>query len=81
MALTATTAAAELRCHSCSHGIGFSVVGMRIVGLFRAAAFGAIAPAHIGEIRRRCRTCGWVNVFHPLTQSRADGMVELKLSK
>lgn len=64
-----------LRCHSCSHSVGYSAVPMRLVALFRASAFGQLRGAHVAEVRRRCRSCGWVNVFHPLTAREADSIL------
>lgn len=60
-----------LRCHSCSHALGAALAPMRLVALFRASAFGQLRGSHTHEIRRRCRSCGWVNVFHPLTMRPA----------
>lgn len=38
---------------------------VRIVALFRASAFGRVPSEHRAEVRKRCHSCGWVNVFHP----------------
>lgn len=52
---------------------------MQLVGIFRAAAkFGVIPSAHAGELRKRCRSCGWVNIYHPLTGTRRPLNVESK---
>jgi hypothetical protein len=58
-----TAAQYEIRCHSCSHGLGHTRAGVRIVGLFKASMFGRL-PSRRGEIRKRCGSCGWVNVFY-----------------
>lgn len=69
----------ELRCHSCSHGVGYSAAAMRFVAMFKASLFGRLPAAAEGEVRRRCAHCGWVNVFHPLTGSRERHTVEVKV--
>lgn len=71
-------AGAELRCHSCSHVIGTTEATARLAAIFRPSEFGEIRVARPDEIRRRCRSCGWVNVFHPLTNRRPLGTVRLK---
>jgi len=38
---------------------------MRIVGLFKASALGRVGTTSSREIRKRCKSCGWVNIFHP----------------
>lgn len=43
------------------------MTALHIVALFKPAAAGRLAPGHVGEVRRRCQGCGWVNVFHPET--------------
>jgi DNA-directed RNA polymerase subunit RPC12/RpoP len=55
----------ELRCHSCSHRLGMTARAMELVAQFKASLFGRVPPSHREEIRKRCRSCGWVNVFHP----------------
>lgn len=62
----------ELRCHWCSHRLGFTTAVSRCVALFKASVFGRVAPAHSNEIRKRCSSCGMVNVFHPATSAERD---------
>lgn len=64
-----------LRCHSCSHAVGVADVPMRLVALFRASVFPDI-PRAVGEVRRRCESCKWVNVFQPNRHSFRN--VEIK---
>lgn len=64
---TEVTGTYELRCHSCSHGVGFARETMRFVAMFKASLFGRMSAAPEGERRARCSHCGWVNVFQPLT--------------
>jgi hypothetical protein len=42
---------------------------MRIVGMFRAATFGEVARTHPEEVRHKCDSCKWVNIFHPIAAS------------
>jgi hypothetical protein len=56
-----------LRCHSCSRRLDVVAVPMRIVGMFRASKIGAVAMTYPGEVRHKCQSCKWVNVFHPVT--------------
>lgn len=60
-----------LRCHRCSHAVGTSAAVLRIVGLFKPSLVGRLSPAHTAEVRKRCPSCGWVNVFHPETRREA----------
>lgn len=60
-----------LRCHSCSHAVGVANTAMRLVALFRASVFPEI-PRAAGEVRRRCESCKWVNVFQPTRQAGRD---------
>lgn len=62
----------ELRCHSCSHRIGATTVAMRLVAMFKASLFGRVPSGHTNEIRKRCSSCGWVNVFHPVALDAGD---------
>jgi hypothetical protein len=39
---------------------------MRLVGVFRASMMAGIAPAHKDEVRKKCQSCKWVNIFHPV---------------
>jgi hypothetical protein len=54
-----------LRCHSCSHAVGTAPQLMKIAALFKASSVGRLRRAHAREIKRRCDSCGFVNVFHP----------------
>jgi len=55
----------ELRCHSCSKYLCESTTPVQLAGIFKASLMGRVARAHIDEIRKRCKSCGWVNVFTP----------------
>jgi hypothetical protein len=66
---------ATLRCHSCSHAVGTAATPMRLAGLFKASLMGRIPRFSAEEIRRRCNSCGFVNVFLP---ARAGEVIELK---
>lgn len=65
----------KLRCHRCSMFVGTSVRTLRIVALFKPSLAGQLAPGHTAEVRERCASCGWVNVFHPETRRES---VEVK---
>lgn len=39
---------------------------MRLAGVFKASLMGRVGRAHAEEIRKRCASCGWVNVFLPV---------------
>lgn len=67
-----------LRCHSCSHAMGIVPSPMRLVAMFKASIAVRIASAHPEEVRRRCNSCGWVNVFYP---PEARQRVEIKAMK
>lgn len=61
---------AELRCHRCSKFLALAAEHVRIVALFKPSFFGRVffglLPGMRGaEVRKRCESCGWVNVFHP----------------
>jgi hypothetical protein len=70
LALEKSAAVYQLRCHSCSHGLGHATETMRFVAMFKASLFGRMSGAPVGERRCRCGHCGWVNVFQPLTAQR-----------
>lgn len=53
--------------------IGESDEPVRLVGLFKASAFGRIRQAHAEEVRKRCTSCGFVNIFHPATILQPQG--------
>lgn len=38
---------------------------VRIVALFKPSLVGRMPHSHGAEVRKRCQSCGWVNVFHP----------------
>jgi uncharacterized protein (DUF1697 family) len=48
---------------------------MKIAALFKASSVGRLRRAHAREIKRRCDSCGFVNVFHPVASGE---MIELK---
>ncbi len=50
---------------------------LELVAMVKPSRAGRLTNAHTAEVRKRCRHCGWVNVFHPerVTDSR---MLELK---
>lgn len=56
--------AIELRCFSCSHRIGDAPQPMRLAAAFKPSLVPEVAVI-VGEQRRRCRSCGWVNVLVP----------------
>lgn len=76
--MEATAVRVELRCHSCSHRIGTAEAAVRLVALFKASLFGRVPAAHTGEVRKRCQSCGWVNVFHPAVPERDWRSAEVK---
>ena len=43
--------------------------------VFDPRKVGRITRTHANEIRRRCRACGWINVFHPATTSDPAAVV------
>jgi hypothetical protein len=57
--------------------LGASAEDVQIVGLFKASEFGRV-PAEGEEVRRRCKHCGWVNIFRPLQPERGRASFELK---
>jgi uncharacterized Zn finger protein len=67
--------ARTLRCHSCSHSVAVTVEPMRLVGLFKASLVGRVPPTKPNEVRKRCTSCGWVNIFHPVDLTRAREIV------
>jgi hypothetical protein len=64
-----------LRCHHCSHAVGTAPQLMKIAALFKASSVGRLRRAHAREIKRRCDSCGFVNVFHPVASGET---IELK---
>jgi hypothetical protein len=38
---------------------------MRFAGIFKASLMGKVGRAHAMEVRKRCSSCGWVNIFLP----------------
>lgn len=58
-----------LRCHSCSHGLGMAMEPYRLLALVRSSAPVLIPRVHVREIRLRCASCGWLNVFAPKRNS------------
>jgi hypothetical protein len=75
MAVDVAVTTRTLRCHSCSHSVGVSVEPMRLVGLFKASLVGRVPATKPDEVRKRCTSCGWVNIFHPVDLSRARDIV------
>lgn len=58
----------QLRCHHCSSWIGEAQQAMQLVGVFKS-------PRDRERIEGprdtwRCKGCGWVNVFHPMNDTR-----------
>ncbi len=53
---------------------------LAIVALFKASAAGRLVASHDDEVRKRCRHCGWVNVFHP-EKSASRGSREMEFKK
>jgi hypothetical protein len=52
---------------------------LTLVAIFKASAAGRLVQSHDDEVRRRCRHCGWVNVFHPENaKTRASSVLEFK---
>lgn len=68
----------DLRCHSCSHSVGVTAEPVRIAGLFKASLMGKVARAHALEIRKRCNSCGWVNIFVPTLVAQHRMAIETK---
>lgn len=67
MSITTTEVSTlTIRCASCSHSVGATVAPLKIVGVFKASMFPRIPPTRTDEVRKRCGSCGWVNVFHPI---------------
>jgi hypothetical protein len=60
----------DLRCHRCSHSLNLKVgYVVRLWGIFRLPAKGlVIEPA--GAVSRRCRHCGWINIFDRVEERR-----------
>lgn len=71
----AATSVLTLRCHSCSHAVGTSVLPLRLAALFKPSLVGRLTRSHTDEQRVRCGSCGWVNVFHP---AKSSERIELK---
>lgn len=46
---------------------------LALVAIFKASSAGRLVKANDDEIRRRCRHCGWVNVFHPEQNAKRAG--------
>lgn len=67
----------SLICEKCGHTLPETAdQAMQLVGLFKPSLVAIVARTHAGEIRRRCRHCGFVNVFHPvLTESWRHNIV------
>jgi hypothetical protein len=55
----------RLPCFGCSHKVAVVSEPMRLAMAFRPSLVPAVAML-AGEFRRRCRSCGWVNVFVPV---------------
>ncbi len=52
---------------------------LALVAIFKASSAGRLIPSRTDEVRKRCRHCGWVNVFHPeKSPSRAMRDMEFK---
>ena len=64
--MVADVATITIRCASCSHSVGATVAPLKIVGAFKASLFPRIPTTRSDEVRKRCGSCGWVNVFHPI---------------
>lgn len=58
-----------LRCDRCHHCIGHASVPMELVALFRPKLTVVVPRSHREEVRHRCRSCGYVNIFHPVSTS------------
>jgi hypothetical protein len=42
-----------------------SATSLELVAMVKPSKAGRLTNAHNNEVRKRCRHCGWVNVFHP----------------
>ncbi len=51
---------------------------LEFVAIFKPSRAGRLSKSHDGEVRKRCRHCGWVNVFHPERASLDSRMLEFK---
>lgn len=58
-----------LRCDRCHHCLGHASVPMELVALFRPKLTVVVPQSHPAEKRHRCRSCGFVNIFHPVENS------------
>ncbi len=47
-----------------------------LVAMLKPSGAGRLTSAHNHEVRKRCRHCGWVNVFHP--ERVSDRVFEFK---
>jgi hypothetical protein len=71
-----------LRCYGpgtyqerCEDFLGTSAIPMQLVAVFKASAAIRVPKMDLQERRRRCRHCGHVNVFRPLTLASLSPMV------
>ena len=55
----------EVRCAKCENFLQMAEDPVRLWKLFKASTPIQVPPADVAEIRRRCRRCGYVNVFVP----------------
>jgi len=52
---------------------------LTLIAIFKASSAGRLVSSHDDEVRKRCRHCGWVNVFHPeLSTTRASREMDFK---
>ena len=67
MSANAAAMTYTLHCVHCGHSLDESAdEPMELVAMFKPSRLPAQIPkTHPQEQRRRCRSCGYVNVFHP----------------
>lgn len=66
----------ELRCHRCSMSLGNGAAPVTLVALFRAPRDVQFPRTHPDEVRRRCQSCGWINIFQPVRSPLALGAAQ-----
>lgn len=69
-----------LHCMHCGHSLDESAdEPMQLVAMFKPSLLPMLIPkTHPLEQRRRCRSCGYVNVFHPVGLTHNWRAVTLK---
>jgi hypothetical protein len=54
-----------LRCDRCHHCLDHATAPMQVMAVFRKSPLLQVVSRHRQKVEHRCRSCGYINIFHP----------------